>query len=132
MGARPVSEALTAEWFDTVTAALASDDAGRIGEPDASAQIEIVVAGADPDPLRTRWVVEGGRLVSVRPATDGDAEADVSAPQSAEDLRAVVAGDLDPAVAFMRGDLKPEGSAAAWFAFVSAMNRPETRAALSG
>lgn len=127
-----MSDVLSAEWFDEATAALSADDGGAVGEPDASAEIEILVSGADPDPLRTRWVVDGGRLIAVRAAGDGDADADVSAPQKADDLRAVVAGALDPAVAFMRGDLKPEGSAAAWLAFVSAMNRPETRQALAG
>ena len=92
--------------------------------------VEIVVSGADPDPLVTRWVIDEGRLVAVSAGAGGGA--DVSAPQTADDLRAVLAGDLDPAVAFMRGDLKPEGSAAAWYAFVSAMNRPETREALRG
>lgn len=120
-------------WFDAVTTALAAVDAGAdpIGEPDAAAEVEIVVSGADPDPLLTRWTVDGGRLVAVRVAEPAAEPADVTAPQSADDLRAVVAGELDPAVAFMRGDLKPEGSAAAWFAFVSAMNQPSTRAALA-
>lgn len=128
-----MSAPLGPEWFDAVTAALAAVDAGAdpIGEPDAAAEVEIVVSGADPDPLVTRWVVEGGRLVAVRIAEDGADPADVTVPQSAGDLRAVIAGDLDPAVAFMRGDLKPDGSAAAWFAFVSAMNQPSTRAALA-
>ena len=127
-----MSTALSAEWFDDVTAALAAEDSdSAVGAPDASAQIEIVVSGGEPGPLRTRWVVEGGRLVAVRAAAvEDDGDADVSAPQSADDLRAVVAGDLDPAVAFMRGDLKPEGSAAAWFAFISAMNQTSTRVAL--
>lgn len=127
-----MSEPLSAEWFDAASDALSSADAGIVGAPDANAVIEIVVSGGDPSPLSTRWVIEGGRLVAVRVSADDDADADVSAPQKADDLRAVVAGDLDPAVAFMRGDLKPEGSAAAWLAFVSAMNRPETRDALAG
>lgn len=126
-----MSEPLTADWFDAVTAALGSASGGVVGSPDAAAQVEIVVSGADPDPLPTRWVIDGGRLVAVRAAVDGDEDPDVSAPQSADDLRAVVAGELDPAVAFMRGELKPEGSAAAWLAFVSVMNQPETRDALS-
>lgn len=127
-----MSEPLSADWFDAVTAALGADDGGAVGAPDASAVIEIVVSGADPDPLTTRWVVEGGRLVSVSTAGDGSADPDVTVPQSADVVREVVAGDLDPAIAFMRGDLKPEGSAAAWFAFVSALNRPEAREALAG
>ena len=127
-----MSEALTDEWFEEVTRALGSGDGGPVGSPDAAAQVEIVVSGADPDPMRTRWMIEGGRLVAVRSAADDDEDPDVSAPQSAADLRAVVAGELDPAVAFMRGDLKPEGSAAAWLAFVSAMNQQETRRALAG
>jgi SCP-2 sterol transfer family len=127
-----VSAVLSDEWFDSVTATLASADGGAVGAPEASAHVEMVVSGGDSGPLRTRWVVEGGRLVAVRAAADDDVDADVTAPLSADDLRAVVSGDLDPAVAFMRGDLKPEGSAAAWFGFVSAMNRPETRASLAG
>lgn len=126
------TEVLTDAWFDEVTARLRAAAPDRVGAPDASAQVELVVSGTETGKVATRWVVEGGRLVAVRAATAEDPPAGVSAPQSADDLRAVVAGELEPAVAFMRGDLKPEGSAAAWFAFVSALNQPATRAALAG
>lgn len=128
-----MSEVLSDEWCAAATSALAdaASGGGPVGAPDADGEVELVVAG-DAGKVTSRWVVSGGRLVGVRLVGDGEEPAPVSIPVTDDDLRAIVAGDLDPAVAYMRGDIKPEGSSAAVLAFVSALNRPECRDALAG
>jgi hypothetical protein len=97
--------------------------------PGGSGVVALVVSGGDPGRVTATWVIEDGRPTSVdldsgqdargrRPAVAGDAEA------------MVLAGDLDPAAAYMRGDLKPEGSSRAWFAWLSALARDDVRRAL--
>ena len=120
-----MTELLTDAWFDAVNASLDGLPEG----PGGSGVVEVVVNGGDPARVATRWVVADGRLVSVALA-DGGADADATVAQSRADIEAIVAGERDPAVAFMRGDLKPEGRAAAVLAWLSALARADTRAAL--
>jgi hypothetical protein len=122
-----MTELLTDAWFDAVSGALEGLPPG----PGGSGVVEVVISGGDPGRLATTWVVTDGRLASVGRA-DGTVEPDATLPQSRADLEAIVAGDRDPAVAFMRGDLKPEGRAAAVLSWLSAMARADTRAALGG
>lgn len=101
------------------------------GGPGGSGVVEVVVAGDGSPRLALSWVVEHGRLVAVEPSRDSGRTAEVSIPQGQDDLGALLAGDLDPAVAYMRGDLKPAGSAGAFFAWLSALARPECRRVLT-
>lgn len=50
-------------------------------------------------------IIEGGRVVG-----EGGAEGDCELPFTRRQLDAYLAGDLDPTVEYMRGDLKPTGS----------------------
>jgi hypothetical protein len=120
-----VSEVLSPEWCQAVTAALADLPPG----PGGSGVAEVVATGGELGRVTTNWVVEDGRLIAVR-VDDGLTEADVSIPQVRGDLEAVVAGERDAAVAFMRGDLKPEGSSRALFALLSALARSDVATAL--
>lgn len=120
--------ALDDGWFSALTAALAGDDA-PVGEP-ADVDVELVVA-TEAGKVPTRWAIRGGRLTEVRRAADGDDPAAVSVPLDAAQLGSFLAGDADPAIAFMRGDLKPEGSSAAVLALLSAWARPSCRSALA-
>lgn len=122
-----MTQVLTDDWFRSVTESLTSLPEG----PGGSGVVEVVVNGGDDGRLTTVWVVADGRLVSVG-AADGSSEPDATIPQSRADIEAVINGERDPAVAFMRGDLKPEGSAAAVMAWLSALSRPDTRAVLQG
>jgi putative sterol carrier protein len=54
--------------------------------------------------------IRDGRVVAVG---DGDTEADVELPLTADQLSALAAGELSLARAYMRGDLKPVGSSGA-------------------
>jgi hypothetical protein len=121
-----VSDVLSPEWCDAVTAALADLPPG----PGGSGVIEVVVSGGEPARLSTVWVIDSGRLASVT-SGDGSPEPEVTIPQSRADLEALVSGEVDPAVVFMRGDLKPEGSARAVLAFLSALARADCREVLS-
>ena len=67
-------------------------------------EVEVVASGAAAGTVRTRWVVEGGRLVAVAPAGADDPPAATTIPVTAEALAAFARGEADPAVAFMRGD----------------------------
>lgn len=123
------AEVLADGWFGAVTASLAGDD-GPVGEA-VDADVEIVVA-TDDGKVPTRWSVRGGRLAEVAPAGADGPPAEATIPLTDAQLGAFLSGEVDPAVAFMRGDLKPEGSAAAVLALFSAWARPSTRAALAG
>lgn len=126
-----MTEVLSDEWFARVDAALADVDEGApTGDEAVAAEVELVVSGAPSGTVATRWVVERGRLVSVRPVVDGD-EPTTTMPIAVDDLRAVLAGEDDAAVRYMRGDLKPEGRTADVLALVAALARPACREALA-
>jgi putative sterol carrier protein len=122
-----VSVPLSAAWCESVSPVLAALPPG----PGGSGVVELVVSGGDPARQSTVWVVDDGRIVSVAAGGDG-AEPEVTIPVSRADVESIIGGELDPAVAFMRGDLKPEGSARALLAFLSAVTRDDCRAALAG
>ena len=119
-------ELLSDDWFSRVSSALGDLEPG----PGGSGLVEVVVSGGDMGRIRTHWVIEAGRLVSVHRADE--TEPDVVIPQSSAAFAELVAGTADPAVSFMRGDLKPDGSSGALLAFLSAMAQPACRKALAG
>jgi hypothetical protein len=119
-----VTDRFSPGWCEAVTAALADLPVG----PGGSGVVQLVVTGGDPDRVLLTWVVEDGRPVSV--SVDSGAEPQVVVPVSWPIAEQLVTGEIDPAVAYMRGDLKPEGSSAAWFAFLSALARDDTRSAV--
>ena len=121
-----MSPILSPTWCDELTQRFAGLPTGAGG----SGTVELVVTGGDVDRTVSTWVVEDGRPTSV---TVGSApEPEVSVPLSRAAADRVLAGEVDPAEAYMRGDLKPEGSSRAWFAWLSAMARDDVRAALAG
>jgi hypothetical protein len=120
-----VSEVLSPEWCQAVTTALADLPPG----PGGSGVAAVVATGGEFGRVTTNWLVEDGRLIAIC-VDDGSTEAEVSIPQVRGDLEAVIAGERDAAVAFMRGDLKPEGSSRALFALLSALARGDVAAAL--
>jgi len=119
-----VAQVLSDEWCAAVTDAV-SPLAPRSSAGDADLD---VVSGS----RRVRWSVRSGRLVSVAPAAEGAEPAGAEVPMTASSVAALVAGELDPAMAFMRGDLKPAGSSGAVLDWLSALADPGCRAALAG
>ena len=119
------------EWFERANAALAAErDASAVGE-EQSVAVEVVISGGEDGKLSTRWEVADGRLVGVRPVAEGDPPPAASIPLVHADASAIVAGERDPAVSYMRGDIKPEGRSAAVLALMSALARPACRDALA-
>jgi hypothetical protein len=119
-----VSDALSTAWCARASERLADLPSG----PGGSGVVALVVSGGDPDRVTATWVIEDGRPTSVD--LDSGQDAEVVAPLPRVQAEAILAGDLDPAAAYMRGDLKPEGSSRAWFAWLSAMARDDVRRAL--
>ena len=66
-----------------------------------------VQGGPDGDAVLV-LAFDAGRLVGVAPGPGSDPDATLSL--SASDARGVLAGDLDPSVAFMQGRLKVSGA----------------------
>lgn len=76
---------------------------------DATVQAEFVVAGAPDGDARYQLGFVDGQLVSSQMGPAADGEADVSIAMSYKQALALLDGDGDANVAFMRGDLKPTG-----------------------
>lgn len=121
-----MSDVLSPSWCEQVSERLAALPPG----PGGSGVVALVVSGGEPDRLVVSWVLDGGRPTSVDVGVD--VEPDVSAPLPRVHAEAILAGEIDPATAYMRGDLKPEGSSRAWFAFLSAWARDDVRRAIAG
>lgn len=120
-----MTELFTDGWAETTADRLAALDPG----PGGSGVVEWVVSGGEPDRIWVRWDIADGRItgLSVAEAPGPDDEVEVTVPLSRVHAEGVLTGEIDPAQAYMRGDLKPEGSSRAWFALLSALARPETQ-----
>ena len=117
-----MSGVLSPDWCASVSSALADVEPG----PGGSGVVEVVVTGGEPARQSAVLVIDAGRLTAI--SVDGSGpESEVAIPQSRADFEAMVRGELDPAIAFMRGDLKPDGSSRAVFALLSALARPQTQ-----
>lgn len=125
-----MTELFTPGWAESLGERMAAIEPGTGG----TGVVEWVVSGGDPDHIWIRWDVADGRVTQVKifDAAGTDDEVDTTVPLTRANAEAVIAGEIDPAQAYMRGDLKPEGSSGAWFALLSAWARPEVRQALTG
>ena len=98
-----VPEFASPEWFAALVGA--GPVAGVQPAAGPSGTVQIVVSGAsDGDATLT---LADGRLAGVAPGTD--ATASVTLTFTRADADAVVAGELDPSVAFMQGRMKTAG-----------------------
>jgi hypothetical protein len=120
-----VSDIFSAAWCQRVNDRLVELPLG----PGGSGVVGLVITGGEPERTVATWVVDDGRLVSI--SVDGGPDVEVTVPVSRVHAEAMVSGGLDPAAAYMRGDLKPEGSSRAWFSWLSALARDDVRDALS-
>lgn len=101
--------------------------------PGASARVRHVVSGGPDGDVAFIEVYEDGRLASVMPgsaAADGEADADVTLTMSHADAVAIVAGELDLHVGFMRGKIKLLGDVGALMDVLAVTQSEELRAAL--
>lgn len=123
-----MTDTFTSSWADSAGSQLVGLDGG----PGGSGVVEWVVTGGEPDRVWIRWVVDQGRVtqILVDDAAGDPDQVEVTVPLTRAQAEGVLAGKIDPAQAYMRGDLKPEGSSRAWFALLSALARPETQQVL--
>lgn len=98
-----MAELLSEEWLSEV-AALAAD-LPKVAGVDVSISFE--VAGAPAGKVRVHADVASGQLATFAPGANKSAECNVIV--KAPIALALIAGELDPHVAYMRGDLKIEG-----------------------
>ncbi len=105
---KPAPEPLSSDWVASVVEA--SQRAEASGLSDRSTVVALTVGKSKRAVLR----FEHGRVVG---SADDD-EVEVTIPFTAEQLDAVVAGRESMAQAYIRGDLKPEGSTGAFLAAV--------------
>ena len=91
-------------WLDGVRAAAEALPA----VPGCSVRARLEVAGGPGGPLRLGVVIDDGRLVDLSLGRPADVDCTVTC--GAADARGILSGELDPAVAFMQGRLKIDGS----------------------
>ncbi len=85
------------------------DASGDLPEfPGCSAAVGVEVAGGPDGTRRFGVVVSDGRLVGLSPGRLTGADCTVSCARG--DAREILAGRLDPAVAYMQGRLKVDGA----------------------
>ena len=76
--------------------------------PGCSVRARLEVSGGPGGPCRLGVVIDDGRLVELSPGRP--AEVDCTVTCGAADARAILRGELDPAVAYMQGRLKIDGA----------------------
>lgn len=99
-----MSDFLSDEWISQV-----QDVAGDLPKVEgASLALDFEVSGAPAGKVRAHATIDEGQIVEVAPGANkqADCRVVVKAPIALDILK----GELDPDVAFMRGDLKLEGA----------------------
>lgn len=86
------------------------------------AVVELQLTGAPKGLGRITMTFENGRLVSCAPGAADAAVLKLKATHA--DAVAVLQGDLDPSVAFMRGDLKTDGPTGILLELLAAFGKP--------
>jgi putative sterol carrier protein len=100
-------------WFEAITAdAPGADDLG----------IEIVVLGAPDGDVKWQVEVAGGKVSAAAGPRPG-AEVALTVPY--DDMVAILRGELQPSVAFMRGTMKTAGDQGALLVVLAATATPE-------
>ncbi len=112
---------LSPEWFDRARA-LAEEEPAR---PGLSARVQWEVTGGPNGDLRYYWVLSDGRPTEGAEGTV--ARPDVTLTMAWDAAAAVQRGDLDPNVAFMRGQMKVAGSMGVMLALLPVATSPAGR-----
>ncbi len=80
---------------------------GLAGPPSLDGRLRVVVTGGPGDDRSAAATFVAGRLTDLEPGSEADADAVVTFTE--DDGRAVLAGELEPSVAFMQGRMKVAG-----------------------
>ena len=107
-GKNSMPEPLSSDWVTSVI------EASQRAEPSSLSDRSTVVAFTVGKSKRAVLHFEHGRVVDSR----DDDEVEVTIPFTGEQLDAMMAGRESMAQAYIRGDLKPEGSTGAFLAVV--------------
>jgi len=91
------------EWAEVTRAELA----GVVGAPTLVGTLQVDVTGGADGDVAVHIVFDAGAVVGAGPGPAEDPDATLTL--TAADAQAVVAGDLDPSVAFMQGRMKVAG-----------------------
>jgi hypothetical protein len=96
-------------------------DADRAPFGDATGVISVKTEGGPDGKVAVTVELEHGRVVGARPKASKEAAVELAAPYelAAELFR----GDADPAVEFMRGNLKMSGDMGLWLEILPAWHR---------
>ncbi len=97
-----------------------------VGPPGLDGVVAVEVTGGPDGDVPVRLVFADGRLTG---ADFGTADVVATLTVTAEDARAMVAGDLDPSVAFMQGRMKVSGEMALVLDLLAAAATEDARAA---
>jgi putative sterol carrier protein len=107
-----VSEFLSDEWI----AALEGTGAA----PGPSATVQVVVGGTPAGDVKFHLAVTDGVVTAAAPGNNSKADVSLTIPHA--DAQAMLAGELDPNVAFMRGRMKTAGDPGLLLDLLSATN----------
>jgi len=113
---------LTDEWFEAAGSALE----GLHGPPTLEGTVVVEVVGGPEGDTTGHVAFAEGRLVAGGPGPAPGS--DLTLTLSDTDARAVVAGDLDPSVAFMQGRMKVAGAMAPLLDLLALAGTDEGRA----
>jgi hypothetical protein len=107
-----VSEFLSDEWI----AALEGTGAA----PGPSATVQVVVGGTPAGDVKFHLAVIDGVVTAATPGNNSKADVSLTIPHA--EAQAMLAGELDPNVAFMRGRMKTAGDPGLLLDLLSATN----------
>ena len=117
---------MTAWLTESFLGAARTEFADVVGPPGLDGVVAVEVTGGPDGDVAVQLVFAGGRLTG---ADIGTADAAATLTVTAEDARAMVAGDLDPSVAFMQGRMKVSGEMALVLDLLATAATEDARAA---
>ncbi|MFN8025804.1 MAG: SCP2 sterol-binding domain-containing protein [Acidimicrobiia bacterium] len=94
-----MSEFLTDDWV--------TDLVGTGSAPGPSATVQVVVGGTPAGDVKFHLAIVDGVVTAATPGNNSKADVALTVPHA--EAQAMLAGDLDPNVAFMRGRMKTAG-----------------------
>jgi hypothetical protein len=112
---------LSDEWV------AASGEAVDLAAP-LDATVEVAVLGVAGGDVRYHRSYKGGRVVAAGPGPAGAADVTLTLPEG--EARDVLAGRLDPSVAFMQGRLKTAGNNGLLLELLAAWSSPSGKASI--
>ena len=105
-------EFLSDEWITALE--------GTGAAPGPSATVQVVVGGTPAGDVKFHLAVTEGVITAASPGNNSKADVSLTIPHA--EAQAMLAGELDPNVAFMRGRMKTAGDSGLLLDLLSATN----------